>query len=326
MNNRPLTQRILVPLDGSAVSTVTIPFLRTVATQESEVVLVRAVYWRLHLSDGSGAAMFDDEDLLREPRGVAAAYLNAVADDLQAITTNITKLSPVGMPADEILKISEELEASLIIMATHGRGVLGRALIGSIADRVARASQVPVLLIHPETEDVPASVEDAALIRRLVVPLDGSDRARAALPVASELASQLGVPVHLVSAVPTAEMIFGSPRAIPTGSGFERSIFAASARQLSERERDYHRGLSVSAERKLELDTGQLRAGDIETTTEVVFGDAVSSILGVLRPGDLIVMTSHGEGGIRRWRLGSIAEKLIHRAAAPIVLVPDPER
>jgi nucleotide-binding universal stress UspA family protein len=327
MPDPALTQRILVPLDGSDIATVAVPYLRAMAMPTSEIVLVRVVSWSLPMYDITGRMpVYYQEEIEQAPRAEAEAYLQVVAVELEDISTNITRLTRVGMPTDEILQIGEERGVSLIIMATHGHGVLGRALIGSVADRVARASPVPVLLIHPEREAVPAAVDHTAAIRRLVVPLDGSERSRAALPVAAELGGHLGIPVHLVCAVPTAEQVFGSHGPIPTGAGFERLVFATPARQLTEREREYHRGYAAAASEQLERDAGHVRPGGIEVSTEVLIGETVPSIVSTLVSGDVVVMSSHGEGGIRRWQLGSVAEKLIHQAAAPVMLVPNPER
>jgi nucleotide-binding universal stress UspA family protein len=52
-----------------------------------------------------------------------------------------------GLPADEILRIAQREKVQQIVMGTHGRGVLGRALMGSVAQRVVTGSPVPVLLV-----------------------------------------------------------------------------------------------------------------------------------------------------------------------------------
>jgi nucleotide-binding universal stress UspA family protein len=54
----------------------------------------------------------------------------------------------VGMAAPEILKASNKEGAHLIVMGTHGHGLIGRAIMGSVAQRVVTESQVPVLLVR----------------------------------------------------------------------------------------------------------------------------------------------------------------------------------
>lgn len=175
MADRSLTQCILVPLDGSDFATIALPYLRATATPVSEVLLVQIVQWPMPIGSVVGTApLYYDEALIEAPRAAAEAYLKDLAEAISDPTVNITRLTRTGMPADEILAIAKERDASLIIMATRGRGALGRALLGSVADRVARAAEVPVLLVHPEREEVPAAIDRTAAIRRLVVPLDGS--------------------------------------------------------------------------------------------------------------------------------------------------------
>jgi len=53
----------------------------------------------------------------------------------------------VGSPSDEILRVAKREKAQQIVMGTHGRGMLGRALMGSVAQRVVAEATVPVLLV-----------------------------------------------------------------------------------------------------------------------------------------------------------------------------------
>ena len=53
----------------------------------------------------------------------------------------------VGMPAEEIVDAAARIHADLIVMGTHGHGVIGRALMGSVAQHVVTGSRVPVLLV-----------------------------------------------------------------------------------------------------------------------------------------------------------------------------------
>jgi nucleotide-binding universal stress UspA family protein len=75
--------------------------------------------------------------------------------------------------------------------------------------------------------------------------------------------------------------------------------------------------------------TGQvarLEGQGLVVNHEVRTGNPVSGLLHVIRPGDIVVMTSHGRGGSLRRLLGSVAEELVRRAAAPVLLVPSAGR
>jgi nucleotide-binding universal stress UspA family protein len=64
-----------------------------------------------------------------------------------------------------------------------------------------------------------------------------------------------------------------------------------------------------------------LRAVDIPTSSEVRSGPAALEVMATLGQGDLLILTTHGQGAARRWQIGNVAEKLLRQAAAPVVLV-----
>jgi nucleotide-binding universal stress UspA family protein len=66
----------------------------------------------------------------------------------------------------------------------------------------------------------------------------------------------------------------------------------------------------------------RLRRAELEVIELVLDGQAAAAIAGTAEPTDVIVMTSHGRGGLRRWLLGSVAEKLVREGPVPVILVP----
>ena len=71
----------------------------------------------------------------------------------------------------------------------------------------------------------------------------------------------------------------------------------------------------------LEGTAASLQALDIRTSTEVRSGPAAIEVMATLGTGDLLIITTHGQGAARRWQIGNVAEKLLRQAAAPVVLV-----
>lgn len=69
-----------------------------------------------------------------------------------------------------------------------------------------------------------------------------------------------------------------------------------------------------------------LRSEGVDASGGVLNGSPFFAISEATQPGDLLVLTSHGRGGVRRWLLGSVAEKLVREADAPVLLVPALER
>jgi nucleotide-binding universal stress UspA family protein len=81
------------------------------------------------------------------------AYLAEVAQRLRPITSKVTRVVRFGEPAEEILEYAAEVEADLIAMCTHGRSGLSRWVYGSVADKVLRGAECPVLLVRVEPAD-----------------------------------------------------------------------------------------------------------------------------------------------------------------------------
>lgn len=147
------------------------------------------------------------------------------------------------------------------------------------------------------------------MFSRIVVPLDGSDLAACALPQAEELARTVGASLHLVRVLDTGYVakLAGYP---VQGSYIELSAL----QQALEDER-------IEAEAYLERAKRDLASRGLEATTELRDGGPASEILAATAPGDLVIMSTHGRGGLSRWFLGSVAEDVVRRSAVPVMLI-----
>jgi nucleotide-binding universal stress UspA family protein len=90
-----------------------------------------------------------------------------------------------ALPVDGILQAARDLSADLIAMGTHGRSGFNRLMLGSVAERVLRASDIPVLTVPPGASGPPGSPD----FKRILVPVNNSVAARASLEYAARLAS-----------------------------------------------------------------------------------------------------------------------------------------
>jgi nucleotide-binding universal stress UspA family protein len=150
--------------------------------------------------------------------------------------------------------------------------------------------------------------------RRMVVPLDGSALAERALPHAEALVGLTGAPLHLVRVVDPTHL------GTPVGALLQTDALAwqlllederIAARDYLERiERNLHDRLSV-------------------VTVEYRHGPAAQELVAAAQSGDLLIMTTHGRGGVARWFLGSVAEAVVRHATVPVLLVratpPEPD-
>jgi nucleotide-binding universal stress UspA family protein len=292
--------RIVVPVDGSALADQAIAYAATVARPGDEVTLLHVAPQPEPQQDryGRPLPMTDDEleRLDEQARGVAAHS----AQLWKAVLPSPRIVMERGDPAEHILAAGSD--ADLIVMASHGRGALGRWRYGSVTDRIARSSNVPVMVIRPQDA---YEAFGAAPIHRFVVPLDGSPLAATALPLASRLAKRMHKQLHLVRVTPGTMIPVASMGAPVAESVIKEATVAA----------------EHEAARSLEDVAAGLEREGIATTWDVEAGDAFERITAAAHPGDVIVLASHGRSGIRRWMLGSVAEKLVRIADAPVIVV-----
>ena len=248
---------MLVPLDGSPFAEAALPSARWIASRGGA---------RLHL--------FHSHQPVPVLVGVAEALASAPSPDLGAIKRErgyldgtAKRLGVVGGGPVEtdfgegpagagIVEEAARIGADLIVMATHGRGALGRLWLGSVADHVVRHAGVPILLIRPQAQNPTAEASD---IRSILVPLDLSVVSRTILGPVVELARLAKARVTLLYVV---ERFFqtmepGVPYPIPQDPG------------LAELQRD-------SAKHMLEEAARELREQGVDVSTRVVIATTAS--------------------------------------------------
>ncbi len=291
-----MTYHVVIPLDGSEMSERALDFAAQLPLHKATLLRVEPDFQILRpgpLDDFRE----DWRDILVEE---VEAELQPLADRLRAAVGEAEVETAVrfGDPATEIIDASAG--ADLTVMTTHGRGDMGRAFFGSVADRVIRQGTVPALVIRggqfPVTGDE---------IARLVVPLDGSEAAEMALPEAARMTQALGVPVKLVHVVDPERRGARSPFA-------PRDARSAQQAQADQVER---------AEWYLKRQAARLAAAGVTVSTAVETGGPVTVLLGELRANDVLVMTTLGLGGLQRWWIGSVADKLIREANCPVLVI-----
>ena len=295
---------VLVPLDGSALSESSLPYATTIARAIGASLLLFSVSEPHGLDrPASGSSVTDaGQQRLRE----LSAYLDHVAQRPEVAALGTTVRAVEGTPVDAILAACNDPAVAMTVIATHGRGGMRRAVLGSVADKVMRLAATPVLSVRP-AEDQDGHDSTAAAIRRIMVPLDGSALAEAALPWATTLAQGLRAAVVLVRATPLIMPIVGSPAAYPA-----TTIDAYT--DIEQREEELARAyLSEVRER---IATGI----DVEVTAArmqpLQLPDYATSA-----GFDLVVMTTRGHGGLKRLLLGSVADRMA-RLGPPVLLVP----
>lgn len=268
-------RRILVPLDGSRLAEEILPYVR---------IMADALQASLHL-----LRVHDEE-------GPARAYLEQVGSGLRAAGHAVHAMVGTGDAAAQILEEGFRQPATLIAMATHGRSGLTRWAVGSVTDKVLRATASPLLIIKPRTDD--RSPPATLAFRSMIVPLDGSREAEAILELVVGLRASLKPDTLLVRVIPE--------------SGRRGSLEQPSEEGPSE------------ANAYLEQVRGRLsRPGGPAVTIHVLRGRPADAIAELAQetPDVLIAMTTHGRTGVSRWVLGSVADRVVRTAGVPVLVV-----
>jgi nucleotide-binding universal stress UspA family protein len=290
-----LGTRILVPLDGGPIGEAALPYAEALARRTGgTLALVRAAHAAaLHTDQSRAQADAIDQ---------AETYLRPLAAQLIDRGLSVETGVPYGTAAYWIVEEIALRNADLVVMATHDRSGADRWLRGSVAEAVVSHAPVPVLVVRAEADQHVERFELPHPV--LLVPLDGSDLAEAALPAASSLAAALGATMVLVSVVPSpGQLVYAEGAGVPVG----------------EYESDR---LRRDAEYYLAATAGRL-GNELVTSTLVRLGDPATEIAQLANElrAAAVVMATHGRTGLSRVLFGSITGRVVHTGQTPVVLV-----
>ncbi len=205
-------------------------------------------------------------------------------------------------PAEGILRAITEARPDLVVLGTHGRRGLSRALVGSVAEEVVRASATPVLLLHAAANgSVPPKV--AAVPLRVLVPTDFADASRRALAETVQLAQASGASIVLVHAM--TNPAYSSANAL-LGTAVAIGQAAVAAHQALREALGAHEGARVPM------------------TSKLVEGPVAAAVhrLADELDADLIALGTRARGGVGRGRRcsGSVADDIVRGAARPVLV------
>jgi nucleotide-binding universal stress UspA family protein len=240
--------------------------------------------------------------------GDATAYLTMLADRLRGLGVTVdlhTHDAPEGDVASSIAGHADEIDTDLIVLCAHGRGGVRGLLFGSIAQQVLRRGGAPVMLVRPGRQG-----ESGFAPRVLLVPVDATPAAEAALEPARVLAYALHAALRLVMVVPTQGTVRGERVATAT----LLPIAAQAALELEcEDARVYLAALA-----------GRLRGDDdLEITATVERGDVATVLAAAAAEPDvgMVVVATHGRAGFQTMWTGSATANLLAKPGPPVLLV-----
>jgi len=297
--------RILVPLDTSELAEVALPYAEQMAGRLGSEITLMSVS---HSAGEKEQRVFRSyiEGTVEVTKERAKRYLQKPTG--QDVKVQYAIL--VGNPAEEIVDYADRENIDVIVMATHGRSGIGRWALGSVADKVLRATERPVVLIRAKGARPDMLVVEKGAFKRVLVPLDGSKESEAVIPYIEELASMLGAEVTLLQVLAIVYHVYVSgdaPAQVP----------------YTEEEM---KPLKASAESYLEKVGSGLKGKGVTTKCQVRVGAAGHEIIKLADEigADIVAMSTHGRSGVGRLVFGSVAEKVVRTGNTPVLLVRTP--
>lgn len=279
--------RILLPLDGSPLSQLALPYAQMLG--EAFNASVELVFCT------------ETEDV---PETIASEIRQDAEDDLRQIAASLPKalrtrltVQP-GNPPEVILEQAQAEEGTLIVMATHGYSGPQRWFLGSVAHKVVQAAENPVLLIPIGAKSPEGGPVEFA---RVIVPLDGSPVAEQVLP-------------HVVSLCKALDMEMILARAYNPN-------FPGSSIRMREVTKIVHDAAEEYMKEALKHMQGE---GLTKISYQVLRGIPAQRItdLALETPNSLTALCTHGRHGIGRWVLGSVTDAVIHCSEEPVLVIP----
>lgn len=305
-------RKILVPIDSSDQSRTILRWAVGLAkATKSDLTLLSVIDSEDIQIVEAGAR---GEERPTAPEGVitkitekVAADLEVEAAELRGTGIGIDVKVVAGSPAESIVAQANVMGVDLIAMSTRRESALARGILGSVTDRVLHSTTTPLLILQPE--DLTDASLGSGFVQHIVVPLDGSTISESAVEPASELARATG-----------AELVFTEVVKLPVygmdmgGLGYGSVHYAEEMDTKLQEE---------SAQRYLQRFVEDAETAGLKARAQVRVGNPSIQIVDeAAAEGSIVVMATHGAGGIKRWVVGSVTDKAVRSAHRPVLVIP----
>jgi nucleotide-binding universal stress UspA family protein len=274
-------EKVLLPLDGSKLAETTLPYGTEFALRLGSKITL------LSVSPSPEAHQYHEHLVyINKLKETVGHDLQMYPERSEAGEVEIESRLLVGHPAEKIVDYADDEEMALIVMATHGQSGIRRWAIGSVADKVIRATRRPVVLVSARESH--SHRYKRSILHKVLVPLDGSVEGEAVFPHVKELGSRLGLEIILL--------------------------------KVNEEGTRLNEASSVGY---LEKVADVLGKAGVRTRSEVRAGSAAEEIVKLAKGvrADIIAMSTHGRSGVGRWVFGSVANKVLQAGEFPVLLV-----
>lgn len=298
---------VLVPVDGSSFGERAIPWAVAAAGDGGSVHLV-------HVHEMPPPLLIEGV-VVSDPR-IDATLRESESDYLGQLVGRVRAVSPTVTVAARNLDTDESLAdalattaagagAGLIAMTTHGRGPFARFWLGSVTDDLLGVSPVPVLL-QRAADDGAVDLAIKPTMRKLIVPVDGTELAERILAPAVRFGGAFGAELVLLLVLEVLEDVNQITRVGQAGSPMTPA----------DRAKAY-----------LDLVAGIVASHGVRARTEfVVHASPAKAILAAAGndPTTGVALATHGRTGVMRLLKGSVADEVIRHAAGPVLAFHPP--
>lgn len=314
-------RRIMVPLDGSArAEKAMLVAARLARASRGSVLLAQAaaipIMYESYSAPSYMAEMIDAEI------GNARDYLKTMAraGALAGIPTETNAL--FGAAAQTLLSMASLFEADLVVMTSQGKTGMKRWVLGSVSQKVARHSPIPVLVLH-EAGTVPVGARPDGGPVRALVTLDGSVLAKTALEPAAQLIAALSAPapgaLHLLRVVKPP---------VDDEKKTDRDSIERVQEQALHNARTYMQSIvehlreGLVGDLNLTLTWSVALSDDVaDAIIRIAESDGDATGAGMFGRCDVIAMATHGRTGLQHWVLGSVTERVLSATRLPLLIV-----
>lgn len=295
---------ILVPLDGSQLADCVLPHVDAIARSfNAEITLLRM----LENNQASTSTQLFDLVNWQINKTKATLYLEKIKTHFQEMSIRARVVVHEGLVADGIAEYAENHAMKLIVLSSHGRNGLTQWGISSITQKIILSTHTSLLIVRARQHEVHTS---APTYQRILVPLDGSQRAENVLPIVTQLAHFHKSHIHLVQVVQKPEMARQMP---PTHEDIELSNHIITRNQ-------------EEAGRYLEQVKSRSYLQGITVQTHLITSDNAAVSLHQLVEQEhieLVMLSAHGYSGNRQWPYGSLVNNFIMYGNTSLLVVQD---
>jgi nucleotide-binding universal stress UspA family protein len=294
-----MTKKILVPLDGSPTAETVLPLVIKLAQADNAEVELVTVLTPVAIWDTAASMIKWDAE-----EAAAREYIEGKVKVLTDLGLRASAAVAYGEAAPAIFDRVKASKADLVAITTHGRSGLARWFLGSVAEKLLH-SKAPMLVVHPRDSKRAGPISPD--IGKILVPLDGSELARAAIAPAEKMAKTFNASLVFCTVVTTDWVAY---------AGLEAPAVY----------QDVFDDMKKNAQENLEKAAAESRKRGFQVECFIGVGVVSDEIQRVAREqkADLIVLSTHGRSGPGRWVMGSTADALVRRSHLPCLLVRSP--